>query len=204
MTKELNRSGHDVTIATSKSEHDTLDSFEELCTRYRSIVRSIIEARMDAKLCQRIDPSDIVQEAFLEAFSRLEDFRRRNPMPLVSWLRETAIQQLKIAERRHRIAGKRSILRQVSYEQSSIFKLAEQMTAVVATAQDRHESTEESQRTWLALSKLSEGDREILLLRYMNGLSNVQAAEIIGVSETVASKRHCRALFRLQAQLGLH
>ncbi len=176
-------------------------TFEALCKEYRNILRSVIEARMDSQLCQRIDPSDVVQEALLEAYTRFDDFKQRKPMPLASWLRETAIQQLRIAVRKHRVAGKRSILRQVSYEQSSVYRLAEQMTAVVMTAQDRHEKTEEAAKTLEALHQLSKTDREILLLRYVNGLTNREAADVMALSETVVSKRHCRALVRLHQRL---
>ncbi len=156
---------------------------------------------MDSQIAQRIDPSDVVQEALLEAFTRLADFQNRKPMPLSSWLRETALQQLAMAVRRHRIAGKRSVRRQVSCEQSSIFRLAEQLTAVVNTAQDAYEKTEEAAKTLEALGRLANLDREVLMLRYVNGLSNRDVAQILNVSETVASKRHGRALVRLHDQL---
>lgn len=176
-------------------------AFEELCSSYRPALRSVIEARIDTKLNQRIDPSDVVQEALLEAFTRLEAFHRRQPMPIESWLRETAVQQLRIAVRRHAIAGRRSVMREVCYEQSSVYRLAEQLTAVFATAEERHQETEDALRTRQALANLSHLDREILLLRYINGLSNSATARFLGVTETVASKRHCRALVRLQKHL---
>jgi RNA polymerase sigma-70 factor (ECF subfamily) len=164
-------------------------------------MRSVIEARMDSKLLQRVDPSDIVQEALLEAFSRFGEYQQRQPMPITCWLRETAIQQLQIAVRRHVTAEKRSVLKQISYEHSSIFHLAEQMTAIVETPDEAHARSEDLHRALCALSRLGETDREILMLRYLNGLSNTEAALVLGVSETVASKRHCRALVRLQAAL---
>ncbi len=175
--------------------------FEELCDKYRLVLRSIVEARMDRRMIQRLDASDIVQEALLEAFRRLDDFNQRKPMPLAAWLRETAIQQLQIAVRKHRTAASRSVLRQVSYEESSVCRLAEQMTAIVQTAEDRHQIVEDAERTWRCLNELSDVDREILLLRYVNGLSNAASAELLNVTETVASKRHCRALVRLQNRL---
>ncbi len=175
--------------------------FEELCERARPILRSVVDARLDHRLRQRVDASDVVQEAMLEAFRRLEDFKIRQPMPIQVWLRETVLQQLKIAVRRHQTAEKRSINKQISFEQSSVFLLAEQMTAVQATAAIRSEETELAVKTHQALMALPTLDREILLLRYVNGLSNVEAAVVLGVSTTVASKRHCRALVRLQHML---
>ncbi len=186
----------------SKSPAEQAKSFEKLCEHFRPVLRSIVEAQLNASLQQRIDASDVVQETLLEAFTRLNDFHQRQPMPIESWLRTTAIQQLQIAVRKHLLAGKRSVFREVSCEQSSVFRLAEQLTAVVSTPQKRYEETEDAMRTRDALLKLVPADREILLLRYINGLTNTQASKFLGVSETVASKRHCRALVRLQKLLS--
>lgn len=175
--------------------------FERLSKKYRSTLLTVIEARLDAQMAQRLDASDVVQETLLEVFQRLEDFRERRPMPLVAWLRRTAIQQLKLAQRRHRKVQARSVSRQVSYEQSSIYRLAEQLTAVELTAADRYQERESDEQVRRALDQLKVVDREILLLRYVNELSNIDAAITLGVSETVASKRHCRALIRLQSVL---
>ncbi len=188
-------------VGTQCPPTDQAQSFEKLCEVFRPVLRSVVEARIDAGLLQRIDASDVVQETLLEAFTRLQDFHAREPMPIENWLRETAIQQLRVAMRKHVLAGKRSIFREVSYEQSSVYRLAEQLTAVVSTAENRYQETEEAAQTRAALLKLVPLDREILLLRYINGLTNTEAAKFLGVSETVASKRHCRALVRLQKLL---
>ena len=187
-------------ISTSTVDWEAM-SFEELYSRSRPFLKSVVEARLNEKLLQRVDASDVVQESLLEVFKRLDDFRRRKPMPIQSWLRETAIQQLRIAIRRHQTAESRSVTRQVSYERSSVFRLAEQLTAIVQTAEKRMEETEQAIRTREALLRLPTLDREILLLRYVNGLNNHDAAQVLGVTDTVASKRHCRALVRLQQQL---
>lgn len=176
-------------------------SFEQLCEKNRDVIRSVIEARLDPAILQRVDPSDVVQDTFLEAHTRLADFLTRRPMPIEAWLRETAIQQVRIARRRHRHTASRSVLRQISFEQSSVHRLAEQVTAVDVTAEELCSRAEQQQQTWNAIQQLSNHDREILLLRYVNGLSNADAAKVLAVNEPVASKRHCRALLRLQTKL---
>lgn len=176
-------------------------SFEAICRSVRPILKSIIEARLDLRLLQRVDASDIVQETLLEAVKRLPDFLERQPMPLVSWLRESALQQLALCVRRHQLTAKRTVTREVNYHESSIFQLVERITASHVDAQQRHLETEQSQRVRRALYALSHTDREILLLRYVNELTNAEAATVLKVTETVASKRHCRALVRLQQRL---
>ena len=53
-----------------------------------------------------------------------------------------------------------------------------------------------------ALDGLDEADREILLLRHFEQLSNNEAAQVLGLSEAAAGMRHLRALRRLRAVLG--
>ena len=54
---------------------------------------------MDGRLQGRIDPSDVIQEAFLEAAQRLPEYSRSPTMLLFSWLR------FLVAERLISIAG---------------------------------------------------------------------------------------------------
>ena len=52
------------------------------------------------------------------------------------------------------------------------------------------------------LLRLDDGDREIILLRHFEQLSNGEAAQALGLSEAAAGMRHLRALRRLRALLG--
>jgi DNA-directed RNA polymerase specialized sigma24 family protein len=48
-------------------------AFEQLLQRYRPDLCRMVDLRMDQKLRSRMDPSDVVQEAQLEAFRRLTE-----------------------------------------------------------------------------------------------------------------------------------
>ena len=56
-------------------------AFGELFTRHRPELRRFIERRLDPAMHSRVDASDVVQETQLEAFRRLPEFLRRQPMP---------------------------------------------------------------------------------------------------------------------------
>ena len=49
-----------------------------------------------------------------------------------------------------------------------------------------------------ALNGMDEMDREIIALRHFEELSNVEAAQVLGLEPSAASKRYIRALKRLQ------
>ena len=53
-----------------------------------------------------------------------------------------------------------------------------------------------------AIDRLDDGDREIVMLRHFEQLSNSEAAEVLGLTEAAAGMRHLRALRRLRDVLG--
>src|SRR6266508_7009027 len=76
-------------------------AFERLFARHRPELRQFVERRLDRGLRARLDASDVVQDAQLEAFRRLDDFLQRRPMPFALWLRKTAFQRLLMLRRQH-------------------------------------------------------------------------------------------------------
>ncbi len=87
-------------------------AFEELFARYRPYLEQVIALRLDARLRRRLDPSDGVQEAQIDAFRRLPDFLRRQPMPFRLWLRKTAPERLLKLREQHIDAARRSVERE--------------------------------------------------------------------------------------------
>jgi RNA polymerase sigma-70 factor (ECF subfamily) len=57
-------------------------------------------------------------------------------------------------------------------------------------------------RVEAALASMDEIDREVLLLRHFEELSNKEAAAVLGIQENAASNRYVRALTRLKGHLG--
>ena len=63
----------------------------------------------------RVDPSDVLQEAYLEATRRLPEYLREPaPMPLFLWLRFLAAQALQVLHRRHLGVHARDAGREIS------------------------------------------------------------------------------------------
>jgi RNA polymerase sigma-70 factor (ECF subfamily) len=66
---------------------------ERLLERHRLHLHDFVEAHLDPRLRARLDASDVVQEAQLEAARRLPDFLHRRPMPFRLWLCKTAYER---------------------------------------------------------------------------------------------------------------
>jgi RNA polymerase sigma-70 factor (ECF subfamily) len=176
-------------------------AFEQLFARHRRYLRQVVALRLDPHIRPRVDPSDVVQEAQLEAFRRFPDFLRRRPMSFRLWLRKTACERLLMLQRFHRQAARRSVDRETALPDRSALQLVRQFLARGSTPSEHLGNAETARRVCDALAQLSETDREILLMRNLEALSNHEAAEALGIEPVAASQRYGRALLRLRKLL---
>src|SRR6266481_3061784 len=86
----------------------------ELLDRHRGRLRRMLALRLDPRLQGRVDPSDVLQEAYLEASARLADYLDNPTMPFFLWLRFLAGQKLVTLHRHHLGVQMRSAGREVS------------------------------------------------------------------------------------------
>jgi RNA polymerase sigma-70 factor (ECF subfamily) len=82
----------------------------QLWLRHRPRLRRLIALRLDRRLADRLDPSDVVRESLAEADRRLGDYLRRRPLPFYPWLRQLALERLTDLHRWHMRAGRRGVL----------------------------------------------------------------------------------------------
>jgi RNA polymerase sigma-70 factor (ECF subfamily) len=176
-------------------------AFEALFARHRDFLRLVVQLRMDARVRARVDPSDVVQETQFDAFRRLRDFLDRRPMPFRLWLRKTAQERLLKVQRRHLETGRRDATREVPLPEQSSLLLAGRVMTSGSTPSQRLDRSETARRVREAVASLPEADREVLLMRNFEGLSNQEVAYLLGLDPATASKRHGRALLRLRQAL---
>lgn len=182
--------------AVNRGNREALD---RLLNVHRKYVERLVQLRMEPQLSARLDPSDIVQEALVEATCRMDDFLLRRPMTFRVWLRQTAIQRLIMARRQHLEAQQRAADREQPLPDRTSLSLARELLAGRASQIARREELAEQVRE--AVGELSEHDRDILLMRNYEGLSNAETAEALGIEPVAASKRYGRALLRLRDKL---
>ena len=156
---------------------------------------------MDPKLGRRIDASDVVQEAHVEAARRLEGYLEQPTMPFRLWLRQITYDRLLMARRRHVSAQRRTVDRELPLPERSSLQLAQQLAASGTTPSQHLVRDELGHRVRSAVAKLSDPDREVLLMRNFEGLSNQEVAKVLAIEPATASKRYGRALLRLRTHL---
>lgn len=176
---------------------------EELLQRHREKLRRMVVVRLDRRLAARVDPSDVVQEALTDAACRLDDYLRERPMPYYPWLRRLAADRIDKAHRRH-TAGRRSVGREEppALPNESAWQLADRLLAANTDPAHAALRKEERQRARQLLDRLAAGDREVLVLRFLERLSTAEAAGVLGISPGAVRLRLMRALERLREDLG--
>src|SRR3954447_22328750 len=150
------------------------DARQQLLGRHRDRLCRMVAVRLDRRLAARIAPSDVVQEALMEASQKLSEYLRQRPLPFYPWLRHLAWEHLVKLHQRHLAARKRSVTREQQaipgLPDESAVDLAERLVGS-GIRPSHHLLREELRgRVRAALARLPEGDREVLVLRYLEQL----------------------------------
>ena len=195
----------DPDVQRLRSERDS--ALAELFARHRARLRRMVDIRLDPRVAGRVDPSDVLQEAFMDASNQLQSYLDKLPMQPFLWLRFLTGQRLMALHRRHLGARKRDAKRDVPlpglgrpqvYSGSLSCHLAGRLT----TPSGAVARLEMQARLHEALDGMEPLDCEILALRHFEELTNNEAAEELGISKAAASKRYIRALDRLRKTLA--
>lgn len=181
-----------------------------LLESYRGRLARMVSLRMDGRLQGRFDASDVLQEAFVEASERLPkylDQEGEEQMPFYLWVRFLVGQKLLQFHRRHLEAQGRAADREVQIPSqvapgASTFSVASVWMAASGSPSGAAAAEEEHARVREALEAMGEIDREVLVLRHFEQLSNVEVATVLDITPQTASARYVRALTRLQSVVG--
>jgi len=177
----------------------------DLLARHRDRLKRMVAVRLDRRLAARVDPSDIVQEALLDAHRDLSDYLHRRPLPLYPWLRQFAWDRLLKCHRAHLRAQKRSVCREEPRElalpEESAVLLAHRLIAAGTSPSRRLIRDELRQRIRAALEAAPPRDREVLVMRHLEEMTAAEIAAALGITERAAKGRHTRALERLRGLL---
>jgi RNA polymerase sigma-70 factor (ECF subfamily) len=176
--------------------------------RNRERLLRLAEHHMNPVLRRRVSPEDVVQEAAAEAYRWGGAFLENDALPAYFRLRAALLQTITHLERRHLQSAKRDAYREAEPPPvndgdrddapppawDDVPDTATSPLSAVARA-DRHELLRRAMR------ELASADRQIVLLRNFDDLSNAECADVLGIDPKAASIRYVRALQRLKARL---
>jgi RNA polymerase sigma-70 factor (ECF subfamily) len=182
-----------------------VEEVASLFSQYEERLRKMVHYRLDRRLYGRVDAADVLQEAYLEAARRIDDYLARPDVPFFVWLRQITAQVLIDTHRRHlakmRSANQEVRLHRGAYVHATSFSLAAQLVGKLTSPSRAAMREEMLVQVRAALDGMDELDREVLALRHFEELTNNEVAEVLGLQKAAASNRYVRALKRLRGVL---
>src|SRR5258707_6656319 len=85
----------------AKARAGETDALGELCALYRNYLRMVVRTGLGPRLRERVELSDVVQEALVEVVRQFPQFTGQNEAALVGWLRRLVGQKLADLGRYH-------------------------------------------------------------------------------------------------------
>jgi RNA polymerase sigma-70 factor (ECF subfamily) len=182
-------------------------ALRDLFTRHRDRLRRMVKLRLDRRLQGRIDPSDVLQEAYIDVNQRATDYLADPSMPAFLWLRLITGQRLMALHRKHlgaqmRNAGQEVSLHGGALPPASSISIAAMLLGRMTSPTRAARRAEMQVRLQDILNSMDPIDREVLTLRHFEELRNSETAQVLGISKSAASSRYVRALMRLKKELA--
>jgi RNA polymerase sigma-70 factor, ECF subfamily len=170
---------------------------------FRKYLKVLAELHLDKKLRGKLDPSDVVQQALLRAYSALGEVRDPQPEVLAAWLRRilarTLADSVKHYERDKRdVALERSLEADVDRSASG---LAAWLAADQTSPSGQAERNEELLRMVEALAELPDLMREVIVLKHCQGWTLPQIAERMGKTVPAVASLLRRGLEEMRNRL---
>jgi RNA polymerase sigma-70 factor (ECF subfamily) len=182
-------------------------SWDALVGQSRQRLHRMVAFRLDQRLQGRVDPSDVLQDAYLEAWRDLPAYIERPAVPFFLWLRGIAGNKLRELHRHHLGTRMRDPRREVSIDDAALSEtttaaIAAQLLGDLTRASEAAVRVEAEARLQDALNSMDPLDREVLALRHFEQLSPAETARVLGIKQKAAGMRYLRALRRLKEILS--
>ncbi len=201
-----NVDGQDEALLMRLAEGDE-QALAQAFSQHRERLWQMVHFRLDSRLAGRVDEDDVLQEAYLDAATRLRHFEDRGTSSVFLWLRMIVGQTLVDTHRRHFGARMRSVRREVSIQhmygpQATSVSIASRLLGRFTSPSHAAMRAELSDQLEAALAEMDPIDQEVLALRHFEELTNSEVAEVLGIQQKAASIRYVRALKRLKQVLA--
>ena len=198
----MNNVGENTDLLIELARAGDLEAANRAIARQRERLTKMVRIRMNPRLVSRIDPSDVVQEAMIDAANRISDYLDDAVVEFYPWLRAIAWNKLCDLHRKHLLTKKRSAFREAGQvNDASAEQLVSCLTAGDSEPWVQVSRDELRQQVRSALLSLPNESQEILMLRFVEQMSTREAAQTIGISKSAAKSRQLRALQKLRSAL---
>ncbi len=180
------------------------DALQRLIVEYHDAVRGVVARAMDPVIRRVLDPEDVLQDAYAAAFRHIGGGQFEGPGAFYKWLERIAVNELKDRER-GLYRRKRDLGRQASGprgQRTSYPALMERLAAPDSTPSRRVARNEAVAAVLSSLARLSDDQRLVVQLRFLEGLAVREIAERMGRSEDAVHALCRRGLIALREAMG--
>lgn len=174
-----------------------------LFSNHRERLRRMVTFRLDHRLRGRLDPDDVLQEAYLDAERRMQHYDPSES--IFVWLRMVTTQTLATVHRRHFGAQIRNANREVTLHgtpMATSIAIADRFLGQLTSPSQAAMRKELASQLETALADLSPVDQDVLAMRHFEDLTNKEIAEVLDIEQNAASIRYVRAIERLKSVLN--
>src|SRR5262249_46264747 len=143
---------------------------------YRNYLYLLARTQIDLHLQGRVNPSDLVQETFMQAYLHFGQFRGTGEKELLGWLRRILGNNLARVVEQQLAARKRDVRREVSLDNGLARLQCSSANFEAALVASCSSPSSQAQRRELAalvadqLQQLPEPYRDVIVLRNLEGL----------------------------------
>jgi RNA polymerase sigma-70 factor, ECF subfamily len=191
-------------LAKARDGHK--ESLGTLLELYRNHLQALAGTQLHGRLRARVNPSDLVQETFLQASCHFDDFYGESEQELLGWLRTILQRSFLRIVRRQVLARKRTILREVALQgqardsSGTPFGFTRPLVSPGSSPSSPIRRREQISVLMERLGRLPPGLREVLVLRNLEGLPFPEVARRMGRTPGAVRVLWLRALDRLRQE----
>jgi RNA polymerase sigma-70 factor (ECF subfamily) len=173
------------------------DALGRLIDRFRLYLLSIADAELTGQVRPKVLPSDVVQDAFLEAVRIFDRFGGVRAEELRAWLRAILLNKVSQAHNHYLGAAKRNPDRE-----RPLADAADAVPVADPTPSGEALRAEETRGLLAALERLPEAARQVIVWRNWDGLPFAEIGHRLGRTEDAARMQFVRAVERLEQELA--
>ncbi len=185
------------------------DALQRLIVQYHASLHAAVERATEPSMARRIDPDDVLQEAYISALHSVRRCRFDSPGGFYKWLEKIAVNALKDHKRALR-RQRRNVEREIhqAVDARTSYPDLVQRLAASDTTPSRHFARSEAVAAVLSsLARLTQDQRNVVRLRFLDGLGVAEVADRLGKSEAaihMLCHRGLKALRDLLVSISRH
>ena len=196
----------DIAALTDRLANGDAEALATLFSMSWERLQRMVHFRLDQRLNGRVDPDDILQEAYLAARQRIDSFSAEKSNSVFVWLRLIVGQTMIDVHRRHigskmRDAGQELSMQRFASPMASSVSMSRHLLGELTPPSQAAINNEISALLEKVLSEMEPIDQEVLVLRHFEELTNKEVSELLGIQRSTASNRYIRALQKLKVIL---